>query len=294
MENFEKSLIGKEITDESNANKDSFEIYLGDIADNKLLSKEKEVELFKQLETGDNSAKDKIVEANQRLVINIAKKFIKKSNQFSLNDLVQEGNIGLLKAIEKFDYNRGNKFSTYATWKIRQTIGEALIEKSREIHIPRHMLDKMSIYAKFINKKLKETGQIPSRNEIAKEFNMSIEEADELILLDKDFIYLDDEMQKNGSAPMVLVNGGKKFANPEDVYLKKEEKEILEKYLLSIENERKKSILEYCFLKLKESGERYTVDEIKDIFDISGTRVRQIKSEFLKDLEKLINEQEIK
>ena len=153
---------------------DSLKLYLIDIGKNPLLTKEEEVELFMELEKGNKDAKQKLIESNLRLVVSIAKKYAIKG--VNLLDLIQDGNLGLIKAIEKFDYKLGNKFSTYATWWIRQSISKELASKSRMIKIPEYIITQNRKIKKFSDKFFVTNGRYPTDEEISKELEISIED----------------------------------------------------------------------------------------------------------------------
>ncbi|MFH0969212.1 MAG: sigma-70 family RNA polymerase sigma factor, partial [Patescibacteria group bacterium] len=164
--------VPEEIGDDST---DSVQIYLREIGRVSLLNAEEEIKLAKANEKGDLAAKQKLTEANLRLVVSIAKKYVGRSHNLSLLDLIQEGNIGLFRAVEKFDYRKGYKFSTYATWWIRQAITRALADQSRTIRIPVHMVETINKYTQVTRRLVQELGREPLPEEIAAEMNLEVD-----------------------------------------------------------------------------------------------------------------------
>src|SRR4030043_514398 len=160
---------------------DSVQMYLREIGRVPLLKAEEEVTLAKRIEKGDLAAKQKLTEANLRLVVSIAKKYVGRSTNLSLLDLIQEGNIGLFRAVEKFDYRKGYKFSTYATWWIRQAITRALADQSRTIRIPVHMVETINKLLRISRRLAQEYGREPTSREIAKEMEVSSDKVREIV-----------------------------------------------------------------------------------------------------------------
>ena len=156
---------------------DTIQMYLREIGKVRLLSSEEEVSLAKRIEKGDRIAKQKLTEANLRLVVSIAKKYVGRSSSLSLLDLIQEGNLGLFRAVEKFDYRKGYKFSTYATWWIRQAITRALADQSRTIRIPVHMVETINKYTQASRRLVQELGREPFPEEIAAEMGIDTDRA---------------------------------------------------------------------------------------------------------------------
>ena len=168
---------------------DSVKSFLKDIGRIPLLSTEEEIELAARMETGDAYAKKRLIEANLRLVVSIAKKYVRRGMQFL--DLIQEGNMGLIKAVEKFDYTKGFKFSTYATWWIRQSITRAIADQARTIRIPVHMVETITKVKKAQSQLLHENGCEPSEDEIAEYLNMSVDKVREIIRIAQDPVSLE-------------------------------------------------------------------------------------------------------
>ena len=168
---------------------DPVKIYLKEIGRVPLLSMEEEKQLAERMAQGDTNAKKRLCEANLRLVVSIAKKFVGRGMQFL--DLIQEGNLGLLKAVEKFDYNKGFKFSTYATWWIRQAITRAIADQARTIRIPVHMVETITKVKKASSQLLHETGHDPTTEEIAERLEMPVERIQEIIRIAQDPVSLE-------------------------------------------------------------------------------------------------------
>ena len=168
---------------------DPVKIYLKEIGRVPLLSMDEEKQLAERMAQGDSSAKKRLCEANLRLVVSIAKKYVGRGMQFL--DLIQEGNLGLLKAVEKFDYNKGFKFSTYATWWIRQAITRAIADQARTIRIPVHMVETITKVKKASSQLLHETGHDPTTEEIAERLEMPVERIQEIIRIAQDPVSLE-------------------------------------------------------------------------------------------------------
>ncbi|MCL5017578.1 MAG: sigma-70 family RNA polymerase sigma factor, partial [Patescibacteria group bacterium] len=170
---------------------DSVQIYLKEIGKTPLLTSEQEKELAKRLEKGDKEAKNEFIRANLRLVVSIAKRYVNRTPNLSILDLVQEGNIGLARAVDKFDYRRGFKFSTYATWWIRQAITRALADQSRTIRIPVHMVETISKYSQAKRRLTQELGREPLPEEIAIEMNLPVEKVHHIQKISQDVVSLE-------------------------------------------------------------------------------------------------------
>src|SRR6266498_3771690 len=170
---------------------DSVQMYLKEIGKYPLLSAEEEVDLAKKIEKNDEAARQKLALSNLRLVVSIAKKYVGRSPNLTLLDLIQEGNIGLFKAVEKFDYKKGYKFSTYATWWIRQAITRALADQARTIRIPVHMVETINKYQQVVRRLVQELGRDPLPEEVASEMNMDVDKIRHIIKISQDTISLE-------------------------------------------------------------------------------------------------------
>ncbi|MCA9891305.1 MAG: sigma-70 family RNA polymerase sigma factor, partial [Anaerolineae bacterium] len=172
--------------------------YLKEIGRVKLLTAEEEVKLAKMIEEGKMIGKKKLIEANLRLVVSVAKKYIGRG--LSLLDLIQEGNIGLMRAVEKFDYRRGFKFSTYATWWIRQAITRAIADQARTIRIPVHMVETINRLIRVSRKLLQELGRDPTPEEIAKEIELPVKKVREILKISQEPISLETPVGEEGDS----------------------------------------------------------------------------------------------
>ncbi len=259
---------------------DSIQMYLREIGKIKLLNAEEEVALAKRKERGDKDAERKMIEANLRLVVSIAKKFVGK--QLGLLDLIQEGNIGLFRAVKKFDYRRGYKFSTYATWWIRQAITRALADQSRTIRIPVHMVETINRFKQIQRRLLQDLGRDPLPEELAAEMGEELSKIKQIIKISQDTISLetsvgDDDDDSHLSDFIEDV----KNASPSHVagvqllrdYIKEAIKDL---------SPREQKILEMRFGLT--DGVTHTLEEVGREFDVTRERIRQIEA---KSLEKI-------
>jgi RNA polymerase primary sigma factor len=268
---------------------DSLQLFLKDIGKVQLLTAAKEVELAKRIERGDHGAKQEMVEANLRLVVSIAKRYRNQGLPFL--DLIQEGTIGLVRAAEKFDYRKGFKFSTYATWWIRQAVARALADKGRTIRMPVHVVEKLNRILRTERKLRSERGREPSSAEIAAELEMTIEEVDQIrrtaqvpVSLEKPVG--DDEESEFGhfieddSEPL-----------PDEVADLTLRNETLER-VLGMLAERERRILE---LRYGLNGiHPRTLDEVGRTFNVTRERIRQIENQALKKLRALADAQTLR
>lgn len=258
---------------------DPIKIYLKDIGGVPLLSYEEEVELAKRIELGDEEAKQKLSEANLRLVVSIAKRYMGRG--MALSDLIQEGNIGLMRAVDKYDYRRGFKFSTYATWWIRQAITRAIADQSRTIRIPVHMVDTIN----RLNKSAKELQQQKNReatmDELAEYMMMPVEKIREILRFSQEPVSLESPV--GGEDEQILSDfiRDEHGIMPSDAAVKCLLKEQLEEVLDTL------SKREAEVLKLRygmENGHEMTLEEIGREFDVTRERIRQIESKALRKL----------
>jgi RNA polymerase primary sigma factor len=265
-------------------NYDSIQLYLREIGKVPLLTGEQEVTLAKLKTQGDYEATQKIIAANLRLVVSIAKKFVGKS--LHLLDLIQEGNIGLFRAVEKFDYRKGYKFSTYATWWIRQAITRALADQSRTIRIPVHMVETINRFTQINRRLLQDLGRDPTADEIAAEMGETVEKVKNIMKISQDIISLDTSVgdDDDDSTLEDFIEDVKNVSPEQAARL-----ELLKDYVREIINElspREQKILEMRFGLV--DGVAHTLEEVGQEFNVTRERIRQIEA---KALEKLKNSQ---
>jgi len=274
----EKDLRRFDLADISN---DSIQMYLREIGKVSLLSSEEEVQLAKRKEKGDMEAQKRLVEANLRLVVSIAKKFTGRS--LSLLDLIQEGNIGLFRAVEKFDYRKGYKFSTYATWWIRQAITRALADQSRTIRIPVHMVETINRFQQVERQLIQDLGREPLPEEIAAEMGEDIDKIRHIINISQDTVSLettvgeDDEDSTLGDFIEDV-----KTITPDRVAAM----QLLRDHIKDIIQEltpREQKILEMRFGLL--DGVAHTLEEVGKEFGVTRERIRQIEAKALERIQ---------
>ena len=258
---------------------DPVRMYLKEIGNVDLLSPDEEVDLAKRIMDGDESAKRRLSEANLRLVVSIAKRYVGRGMQFL--DLIQEGNLGLIKAVEKFDYSKGYKFSTYATWWIRQAITRAIADQARTIRIPVHMVETINKVIRVSRQLLQELGHDPSADEIAEEMGLSVQKVRDILKIAQepvsletpigeeedshlgDFIPDDDALEPSEAASFTLLR--------EQIW-----------DVLSTLTPREEKVLRLRFGL--DDGRQRTLEEVGQEFDVTRERIRQIEAKALRKL----------
>lgn len=258
---------------------DNIQMYLREIGRIALLDAQDEVRLAKRIEQGDEEAKQKLTQANLRLVVSIAKLYVGRSRNLSFLDLIQEGNIGLFRAVEKFDYHKGYKFSTYATWWIRQAITRALADQGKTIRIPVHMVETISKYTQIKRQLLQDLGREALPEEIAAEMGESIDKIRQIMKISQDTISLetpvgDDEKE---SSLGELVPDEKSIV-PSQAAARKLLRKRLKAILIDL-SPREQRILEMRF-GLKD-GITHTLEEVGQQFGVTRERIRQIEAKAL-------------
>lgn len=258
---------------------DSVQLYLREIGRYPLLRKDEEVDLAKKILKGDEAAKQKLIQSNLRLVVSIAKKYIGRSPNLTLLDLIQEGNIGLFRAVEKFDYKKGFKFSTYATWWIRQAITRALADQARTIRIPVHMVETINQYQQVLRRLVQDLGREPLPEEIAAEMNLDVAKVRHIQKISQDTVSLEVPIGDDDE-DSVLAD----FVPDEDSITPQmtASRRILKDHLDEIINEltpREQKILEMRF-GLKD-GVTHTLEEVGAVFSVTRERIRQIEAKAL-------------
>ncbi len=281
-----KKQVEKEMRDLSldNISSDSVQMYLREIGRVPLLTGEEEIQLSKKKEKGDVAAKQKLAEANLRLVVSIAKKYIGRSANLSLLDLIQEGNIGLFRAVEKFDYRKGYKFSTYATWWIRQAITRAIADQSRTIRIPVHMVETINKFSQITRRLVQDLGREPLPEEIASEMGIEVEKIRHIMKISQDTVSLETSVGDDDDESTL-----RDFIEDTDTVLPSQAagRQLLKEYVKEIIVEL--SPREQKILKLRfglEDGVTHTLEEIGQEFGVTRERIRQIEAKALERIRK--------
>ncbi len=258
---------------------DSLQLFLKDIGKVSLLTAAQEVELAKRIERGDHSAKQAMVEANLRLVVSIAKRYRNQGLPFL--DLIQEGTIGLVRAAEKFDHRKGFKFSTYATWWIRQAVARALADKGRTIRMPVHVVEKLNRIVRAERQLRAEWGREPSSAEIARAVEMSVEEVEQIRRTSQTPVSLEKPVGDDDESEFGHFLEDESDPLPDEVASLSLRNEALAR-ALSLLNERERQVLE---LRFGLNGEApCTLDEVGRAFEVTRERIRQIENHALKKL----------
>ena len=262
------------------AGSDSVQMYLREIGQYPLLRGEEEAELAKKIEKGDEAARQRLMVSNLRLVVSIAKKYVGRSANLTLLDLIQEGNIGLSRAVEKFDYKRGYKFSTYATWWIRQAITRALADQARTIRIPVHMIETINKYQQIVRRLVQDLGREPLPEEVAAEMGVDVDKIHHIMKISQDTVSLEAPVGGDDEEGSLLAD----FIADEDSVAPETMagRRILRDHLQEIISElstREQKILEMRF-GLKD-GVTHTLEEVGKVFAVTRERIRQIEAKAL-------------
>ena len=258
---------------------DPVRMYLKEIGQVKLLSAEEEIELAKRVSEGDKKAKDKLTEANLRLVVSIAKKY--SGRGLHILDLIQEGNTGLIRAVDKFDYTKGNKFSTYATWWIRQAITRAIADQARTIRVPVHMVEVINKATRCNRKLVQELGREPTLEEIAAELNLPIEKIIEANRTAADTLSLDTPVGDEEDTTIGSFVEDDNTLGPADATSNTLLAEALSEILGTL-TEREADVLRMRFGMY--DGRTHTLEEVGQIFGVTRERIRQIENKAIRKL----------
>lgn len=258
---------------------DPVRMYLKEIGKVPLLSGEEEISLAKRMEDGDEEAKKKLCEANLRLVVSIAKRYVGRGMQFL--DLIQEGNLGLIKAVEKFDWRKGYKFSTYATWWIRQAITRAIADQARTIRIPVHMVETINKLIRVSRQLLQELGREPKPEEIAKEMDMTVEKVREILKIAQEPVSLETPIGEEEDSHLGDFIPDNDAPAPADAAAFSMLKEQLIEVLETL-TPREQKVLKLRFGL--EDGRARTLEEVGKQFDVTRERIRQIEAKALRKL----------
>lgn len=258
---------------------DPVRMYLKEIGKVPLLSAEEEIELAKRMENGDQAAKKRLAEANLRLVVSIAKRYVGRGMLFL--DLIQEGNLGLIKAVEKFDYTKGYKFSTYATWWIRQAITRAIADQARTIRIPVHMVETINKLIRVSRQLLQELGREPTPEEIAEEMNMPVERVREILKISQEPVSLETPIGEEEDSHLGDFIQDDNVPVPADAAAFTLLKEQLVEVLSTL-TEREQKVLRLRFGL--DDGRARTLEEVGKEFSVTRERIRQIEAKALRKL----------
>ena len=258
---------------------DPVRMYLKDIGKVPLLSAEEEIELAKKMEKGDEQAKKKLAEANLRLVVSIAKRYVGRGMLFL--DLIQEGNLGLIKAVEKFDYTKGYKFSTYATWWIRQAITRAIADQARTIRIPVHMVETINKLIRVQRQLLQELGREPSPEEIAEQMNLPVDRVREILKISQEPVSLETPIGEEEDSHLGDFIQDENVPVPAEAAAFTLLKEQLVEVLDTL-TDREKKVLTLRFGL--DDGKARTLEEVGREFDVTRERIRQIEAKALRKL----------
>ena len=271
-------LADEEITKDVNIN-DPVRMYLKEIGRISLLSPEEELKLSIQIANGDEDAKQQLAESNLRLVVSIAKRYVGRGLLFL--DLIQEGNIGLMKAVDKFDYDKGYKFSTYATWWIRQAITRALADQARTIRVPVHMVETINKMARIQRQMTLELNREPTEEEIAKKMGISVDKVREVIKISQEPVSLETPIGEEDDSHLSDFIKDKSSMSPEEYATNEILKEEIKNVLMTLQ-EREQEVLELRFGLI--DGTCHTLEEVGKRFNVTRERIRQIEAKALRKL----------
>ena len=256
---------------------DSIQMYLREIGQYPLIAGSMEKELAKRIEGGDMDAKNLLMKANLRLVVSIAKKYANRSPDLTLLDLIQEGNLGLYKAVEKFDWTKGFKFSTYATWWIRQAITRALADQSRTIRVPVHMVETIAKYKQVVRRLTQDLGREPLQEEIALEMNLDVEKIYQIEKIDQSTVSLESPVgdEDDGKSKLGDFLADDKILSPDQ----DSSRRIISDQVKEILNDlppKERKILE--MRHGLQDGYTHTLEEVGKVFGVTRERIRQIEA----------------
>jgi len=261
---------------------DSVQMYLREIGRYPLLSSEEEVDLAKRIEKNDEAARQKLALSNLRLVVSIAKKYVGRSANLTLLDLIQEGNIGLFKAVEKFDYKRGYKFSTYATWWIRQAITRALADQGKTIRIPVHMVETINKYQQVVRRLVQDLGREPLAEETAAEMGVEVDKIRYIQKISQDTVSLEAPVGKDDEdSALESFIPDEESITPSMSTARKILKTHIEEIISDLST-REQKILDMRFGLA--DGVTHTLEEVGKVFSVTRERIRQIEAKALEKI----------
>ena len=262
----------------SDSSYDSIQMYLKEIGQYPLISASSEKELARRIEAGDNEAKNLLARANLRLVVSIAKKYVGRSPDLTLLDLIQEGNLGLFKAVDKFDWTKGYKFSTYATWWIRQAITRALADQSRTIRVPVHMVETIAKYKQVVRRLSQDLGREPLAEEIATEMGLDVDKIYNIEKIDQDVVSLESPVgddSDDGKSTLGDFLSDDKILSPDQESSRRILRDQVNEILGDL-SEKEKRILE--MRHGLNDGITHTLEEVGKEFGVTRERIRQIEA----------------
>jgi RNA polymerase primary sigma factor len=260
---------------------DAVQMYLKEIGKTPLLTKDEERDLAKRIEKGDEEARQKLMKANLRLVVSIAKRYINRTPHLSILDLIQEGNIGLSRAVDKFDYRKGFKFSTYATWWIRQAITRALADQSRTVRIPVHMVETISKYTQTRRQLVQELGREPLAEEIAAEMGLEVEKVRHIQKISQEVLSIETPVGDEEDSTLSDFIPDEKNPTPAQVTSRALLRDLVREILVDL-TEREQRILKMRFGL--EDGVGHTLEEVGKEFGVTRERIRQIEAKALEKI----------
>ena len=260
---------------------DAVQMYLKEIGRTALLTKDEEKDLAKKILKGDEEARQRLMKANLRLVVSIAKRYANRTPNLSLLDLVQEGNIGLSRAVEKFDYRKGFKFSTYATWWIRQAITRALADQSRTIRIPVHMVETISKYAQTRRQFIQELGRDPLAEEIAAEMGIDVDKVRQIQKISQEGLSIEQPVGDEDDSTLSDFIQDDKNITPVQGAAQALIRDLIRDIIVDL-SEREREILKMRFGL--EDGVTHTLEEVGKVFGVTRERIRQIEAKALEKI----------
>ncbi len=258
---------------------DPVRMYLKEIGQIKLLTMDEELELADRINAGDEEAKTTLAEANLRLVVSIAKRYVGRGMQFL--DLIQEGNMGLMKAVEKFDVSKGYKFSTYATWWIRQAITRAIADQARTIRVPVHMVETINKLSRIQRQLTLELNREPTEEELAKKMGMSVEKVREIYKISQEPVSLETPIGEEDDSHLGDFIKDERNVSPEEYATNEMLKDEISQVLLTL-TEREEKVIRLRFGL--EDGRSRTLEEVGQMFGVTRERIRQIEAKALRKL----------